>query len=59
LFRLIEKGQDIGQFSKSHSARALARFIFNAISGLRVTSKSGVDKKVFDDIVKVTVSALK
>jgi TetR/AcrR family transcriptional regulator, transcriptional repressor for nem operon len=59
LFRLIKKGQDVGQFSKSHSARSLARFIFNAISGLRVASKSGADKKVFNDIVKVTLSALK
>lgn len=59
LFRLIKKGQDIGQFSTSHSARSLARFIFNTISGLRVASKSGTDKKVFDDIVKVTLSALK
>jgi TetR/AcrR family transcriptional regulator, transcriptional repressor for nem operon len=59
LFRIIEKGQDVGQFSKSHSARSFARFIFNAISGLRVASKSGAEKKVFDDIVKVTLSALK
>lgn len=59
LFRLIKKGQDIGQFSKGHSARSLARFIFNTISGIRVASKSGADKKVFDDIVQVTLSVLK
>jgi TetR/AcrR family transcriptional regulator, transcriptional repressor for nem operon len=58
LFRVIKKGQDIGEFSKSHTARSLARFVFNAISGLRVASKSGVDKKVLNDIVKVTLSAL-
>ncbi len=59
LFRLIKKGQDVEQFSKSHTARSLARFVFNTISGLRVASKSGADKKVFDDVVKVTLSALK
>lgn len=59
LFRLIKKGQEAGQFSNSHSPRSLARFIFNAISGLRVASKSGADKKVFDDIVKVTLSVLR
>lgn len=59
LCRAIKKGQEVGQFSKNHSARSLARFIFNTISGLRVASKSGADKKVFDDIVKVTLSALK
>jgi TetR/AcrR family transcriptional repressor of nem operon len=59
LFRLIKKGQEVGQFSNSHTPRSLARFVFNAISGLRVASKSGAEKKVFDDIVKVTLSALK
>jgi TetR/AcrR family transcriptional regulator, transcriptional repressor for nem operon len=59
LFRLIKKGQKAKQFSKSLSPRSLARFVFNTISGLRVASKSGADKKVFDDIVKVTLSALK
>lgn len=59
LFRLIKKGQDAGQFSKTNTPRSLARFVFNTISGLRVASKSGADKKVFDDVVKVTLSALK
>lgn len=55
----IKKGQEEGVFSKSQSALSLARFIFNSISGLRVASKSGADKKVFDDIVKVSLSVLK
>lgn len=59
LFRLIQKGQAAGQFSDNNSARSLARFVFNTISGLRIASKSGADKKVFDDIVRVTLSALK
>lgn len=59
LCQLIKKGQDLGQFSKAHSPRAVARFTFNTISGLRVASKSGADKKVFDDIIQVTLSALK
>jgi TetR/AcrR family transcriptional repressor of nem operon len=56
---LMKKGQEAGQFSEKHSPRTLARFIFNTISGLRVASKSGADKKVFDDIVGVTISTLK
>lgn len=59
LVRLIKKGQEAGQFSNSHTPRSLARFVFNTISGLRVASKSGAEKRVFDDIVKVTLSALK
>lgn len=56
---LIHKGQEEGQFSKEHTARSMARFLFNTVSGLRVASKSGTEKKVFDDIVKVALSALK
>jgi TetR/AcrR family transcriptional repressor of nem operon len=59
LVNLIKKGQEAGQFSKNHPPLSLARFVFNAISGLRVASKSGADKQVFDDIVKVTLSVLK
>jgi TetR/AcrR family transcriptional repressor of nem operon len=59
LYRAIKKGQDAGQVSKAHSARALARFFFNTISGIRVAAKSGADKKVYDDIVKVALSTLK
>ncbi len=59
LVRLIKKGQESGQFTKRNTPRSFARFVFNAISGLRVASKSGTEKKVFDDIVKVTLSALK
>jgi len=58
LFHLIKKGQDSGQFSKNHTPLSLARFVFNTISGLRVASRSGADKKVFDDIVKVALSVL-
>lgn len=59
LVLLIEKGQAMGQFSASHAARPLARFVFNTISGLRVASKSGAEKQVFDDVIKVTLAALK
>ena len=57
--RIIKKGQDAGQFNSNNSALSLSRFLFNAISGIRVASKSGADKKVYDDIVKVTLSVLK
>lgn len=55
----IKKGQNQGVFTKSKSALALARFLFNNISGLRVASKSGAEKKVYDDVVQVVLSALK
>lgn len=55
----IEKGQREGVFNRTMSAVSLARFVFNSISGLRVASKSGADSKVYHDIVKVTLSALR
>jgi len=59
LCSIIKKGQDEGQFNSNYSALSLSRFLFNTISGIRVASKSGADKKVYDDIVKVTLSVLK
>jgi len=59
LYHAIRKGQQAGKVSKDHSARALARFFFNTISGIRVAAKSGADKKVFDDIVTVALSTLR
>lgn len=57
--KAIEKGQAQGVFSKSHSALSYSRYIFNALNGLRVTMKFDASKKMFDDIVDVTLSALK
>lgn len=58
LARLIKTGQDSGLLAKKHPARAYARFIFNTLSGMRVASRSGIEKKVLDDVVKITLSAL-
>ena len=54
----IKKGQESGEISNEQSSHALAQFILNNIKGIRVTAKSGADKKVFRDIVEVTMSAL-
>ena len=58
LYRAVKKGQDVGVFSTNQTARSLARFLFNNISGIRVASKAGSEKKVYDDIVKVALSVL-
>jgi len=59
LTRLVKKGQDAGEFSTRKTARAYARFLFGNITALRVAARSGTDKKVLQDIVDVTLSALK
>ncbi|MEO5889165.1 MAG: TetR/AcrR family transcriptional regulator [Ferruginibacter sp.] len=58
LYKLIKRGQDAGQLTLKHNARSIARFLFNTISGLRVAAKAGAGKKVFEDILKVTLSVL-
>jgi TetR/AcrR family transcriptional repressor of nem operon len=55
----IKRGQEKGQLSKDNPPRSLARFIMNNLWGLTVHSKSGADKKVFDDIIRMTLSVIK
>lgn len=59
LSKAVKKGQDAGVFTTKHTARSLARFLSNSINGLRVTVKSNASKKVFDDIVTISLSVLK
>jgi TetR/AcrR family transcriptional repressor of nem operon len=54
----IKKGQSTGEISAEKNAHALAQFILNSIKGIRVTSRSGADKKIFQDIIDVTMSVL-
>jgi TetR/AcrR family transcriptional repressor of nem operon len=55
----IKRGQEMGQLSNDNPPRSLARFIMNNLWGLTVHSKSGADKKVFDDIIRITMSVIK
>lgn len=59
LSKLIEKGQQAGQFSTKSPARTLARFIFANISGIRVAARTGAGEKTLRDIADVVLSALK
>jgi TetR/AcrR family transcriptional repressor of nem operon len=57
-YKAIKKGQDSGEIANQQDARALARFIFNTVKGIRVSAKSTADKSFFDDIIKTTMSVL-
>jgi TetR/AcrR family transcriptional repressor of nem operon len=57
-YRVIQKGKDSGEIKNQQDARALSRFIFNAMKGMRVSGKSITDKAFFDDIIALTISAL-
>jgi len=57
-YKVIKEGQESGEIANRQDARALARFTFNTIKGLRVTAKSTTDKTMFDDIIRLALSAL-
>lgn len=56
---MVQKGQDKGIFSERQSALAFAQFICNSFTGLRAVSKSEVQPAVYEDIIEVTLAALK
>lgn len=57
-YSVIKKGQERGEIKNTQDARALARYIFNAVKGMRVTAKSTPDKTAFDDIINLTLATL-
>jgi TetR/AcrR family transcriptional repressor of nem operon len=57
-YETIKKGQDSGEIANAQDARLLAQFIINSIKGIRVTAKSVNDKKVFNQIIALTMSVL-
>jgi len=57
-YQVIQKGKDSGEIKNPEDARALARFIFNAVKGMRVNARSSTDKNVFEDIIGLTISVL-
>jgi len=57
-YHVIDEGQRKGEIKNKSEARALARFTFNTVKGLRVTAKSTNDKAIFDDIIKMALSVL-
>ena len=58
-YQLIRKGQQQGEIPPKHDARALARFLFNTMSGLRVAAKAGAGRGVYEDVVNLSLSVLR
>jgi TetR/AcrR family transcriptional repressor of nem operon len=58
LCKAIEKGQQSGQLASTLDPRSIARFIYTSLSGIRVTARSGTDRKTLEDIICVTLSVL-
>lgn len=58
LAEIIKEGQEKGEFRSQKSPQALARFIFNSISGLRVVGKGEVSLDEMKEVVDITLSVL-
>ena len=56
--QVIQKGKKNGEIKNKQDARALARFISNAIKGMQVTAKTISDKTVLNEIIGLTLSVL-
>ncbi|MBS1530688.1 MAG: TetR/AcrR family transcriptional regulator, partial [Bacteroidetes bacterium] len=57
-YKAIKNGQESGEIRNKQDARALARFVFNNVKGIRVNAKSTTDKSFFNDIINLTMSVL-
>lgn len=55
---IIVKGQEDGELSSRHDAKALSRFISNIVKGLQVSTKSVTDRTFFSDVIQTTLSLL-
>ncbi len=58
-YKVIKKGQQQGVFTGKHTARSLATFVINSISGLRVNVKLGTTEKMYDYTTNICLSVLK
>ena len=56
--RAIRRGQQQGKIARTYQPRPLARYLLNSLWGLTSNLKLGIDKRIADDIVKVTLSVL-
>lgn len=54
----LKRAQGAGEIASGRSPRSLARFLFNNLVGLRVMAKTTRDRRVLEDIMRVTLSVL-
>ncbi len=54
----LERAQAKGELRAEQDARAIARFLVNAVHGLRVLAKTTTDGQVLQDVIDVTLRVL-
>jgi TetR/AcrR family transcriptional repressor of nem operon len=57
-YKLIKESQAKGEIAKKASPKALARYLYSSLMGLRVAGKNRPDADALRDTVKITLSIL-
>ena len=56
--RALERGKRQGELAGVRDSRAVARFLYSSLQGLILMAKATRDRKLLNDVVKVTLSVL-
>jgi TetR/AcrR family transcriptional repressor of nem operon len=56
--RALQRGKEQGELPAVRDTRAVARFLYSSLQGLLLMAKATRDRKLLNDVVKVTLSVL-
>jgi len=56
--KALQRGKDQGELRRVTDTRAVARFLYSNLQGLLLMAKATRDRKLLNDVVKVTLSVL-
>jgi len=56
--KALQKGKEQGELRRVSDTRAVARFLYSNLQGLLLMAKATRDRKLLNDVVKVTLSVL-
>ena len=56
--RALQRGKEQGELPTVRDTRAVARFLYSSLQGLLLMAKATRDRKLLNDVVKVTLSVL-
>lgn len=57
-YRALVRGKKAGEIRDRRDLRAVARFLYSSMQGLRLMAKATQDRKTLEDVVRVTLSVL-
>lgn len=57
-YRALLRGKKEGEIKGGRDLRAVARFLYSSLQGLQLMAKATRDRRVLEDVVKVTLSVL-